>query len=292
MDILWSSAGICAIVFILFFALARHWQKVLQQQSLTIRRLSDRLRDLQEVIDPEFRRRLSESSPMPLDQVFHFTFRFSDRFWRHALQIGPADWDFVKQFGTFVGSVKLEKWRSHTEATVTEVLPEGSAARWQTRTIEFYPDAGNRQAETTLWELRLAPTNGTAERAPTLELFLCSHSLELRAKGTSRNFAAGNGHKKTWPQEDDDGLILRVPFDPELLAKFRGHDPAEALNGSHAEEGGRLHGSGWRAYYAYADEVLGIDWELRLRDLNKKAQWDRWKILESPVIPYSTSRRS
>lgn len=177
MDIVWSAAGICAIVFILFFALAQHWQKILRRQSLTIRRLSDRLRDLQEVVDPEFRRRLSESSPMPLDQVFHFTFRFSDRFWRDELQIGPADWDFVRQYGTFVGSVKLEKWRSHTEATVTEVLPEGSAARWQTRTIDFYPDPGNRYAEAALWELRLAPTNGSAERPPALELVLRANSL-------------------------------------------------------------------------------------------------------------------
>lgn len=86
-------------------------------------------------------------------------------------------------------------------------------------------------------------------------------------------------------------MILRVPLDTESLAKFRSHDPAEIMSGNQMEEGGRLHGSGWRAYYFHADEALGIEWELRLRDLNKKAQWDRWKILESPAISRSTPRR-
>lgn len=290
MDILWSAAGICAIVFVVFFALAQHWQRILRQQSLTIRRLSDRIRDLQEVVDPEFRR-LSESSPMPLDRVFHFTFRLGDHFWRQALNISAEDWQYVRAYGTFVGSVKLEMWRSHTEATVTEVLPEGSAAQWQTRIIDFYPDPANRNDGVTLWELRLAPTNGTAERAPSLELVLTPNSLELHSQRFScHGIPAENGHSASLKREKED-VIFKVPLDPEFLPKFRSHDRAEELSGDHLEDRARPHGSVWQAFYSHTDETIGVEWELRLRDLNKKAQWERWKILESPAIPHSAQRR-
>lgn len=144
MDILWAAVGIGAIVFFVFFALAQHWQKVLGQQSLMIRRLNDRLRDIQEMVDPEFRRRLSESSPMPLDQVFHFTFRFNERFWRDRLQIEARDRDFIQTYGTFVGSVKLEMWRSHTVATVVEVLPERARRDGKREPSIFIPTQRNR----------------------------------------------------------------------------------------------------------------------------------------------------
>ena len=124
MEILWVSAGVSAIVFVLFFTLAQHWHAIMRQQSWTIRNLAERVKDLEDVGDPEFRRRLGDSSPMPLEQVFHFSFRLSDCFWRDQLGIKSEDRDLIRASGSFVASVKLEYWRSHTVATVTEILSE------------------------------------------------------------------------------------------------------------------------------------------------------------------------
>ena len=60
MDILWPALAIAAIVAFVFYVLAQHWQRVLRQQAWTIRRLFERVRNLEEMADPEFRRRLSE----------------------------------------------------------------------------------------------------------------------------------------------------------------------------------------------------------------------------------------
>jgi len=41
----------------------------------------------------------------------------------------------------------------------------------------------------------------------------------------------------------------------------------------------------WDRFFAGRDDSIGIEWELRVRDLNKKAEWDRWKILEAAPGP-------
>lgn len=144
----------------------------------------------------------------------------------------------------------------------------------------------------TLWELRLAAANGTAERLPSLELLLGAHALELRGQ----RIASQNGameKTRSFGKEDRGELIFRVPLERSQLAEFRSHDPVDSTNGSsvYEESTTRLDGSSWRAYYAHVDEAAGVEWQLRLRDLSKKAQWERWKIMESPAIPYSASRK-
>ena len=182
MEILWPALGICAIVCVVFFALAQHWQQLLRRQSWTIQRLTDRVRELEEMDDPDFRRRLGESAPVPLEQVYNFSFRLNDHFWKHTLSLGEQDLKFVQSNGSFVGSIKLERWRSHTVATVAEILPESRAVQWQTRTLDFYPDPANGAEALNLWQLTLARPNGTALRLPSLELALRGNYLELAAR--------------------------------------------------------------------------------------------------------------
>jgi hypothetical protein len=297
MDILWPAIGIGVIVGFIFFVLAQHWRKVLAQYAWTIRRLTDRVRDLEDMTDPEFRRRLGEASPVPLEQVFTLTFRLDDRFWRDALHTTEENLRFIREFGSFVGSVKLDRWRSHMVATVVEVLPDRKETGWHMRSLDFYPDPAKPGRGLTLWELALVRMKFSTERPPSLELVLRENSIDLLghlapsesvgSNGNSGNGHGGNGHGGNGHGGDyEDVIFFRVPLDTNQLAEFRSHDPSnEGGNGNEA-------GTSWQAFYSGGDETLGIEWQLRLRDLKKKSLWDRWKILESaPPMPLDVGRR-
>jgi hypothetical protein len=47
MEILWPALGIAVIVVFVFYVLAQHWQRLLRQQNLTVRRLFDRVQSLE-----------------------------------------------------------------------------------------------------------------------------------------------------------------------------------------------------------------------------------------------------
>lgn len=288
MDILWPAIGIGIIVGFIFFVLAQHWRKVLGQHAWTIRRLTDRVRDLEDMTDPEFRRRLGEASPMPLEQVFTLTFRLNDRFWRDAVHMTDENLRFIHEFGSFVGSVKLDRWRSHIVATVAEVLPDRKETGWQMRSLDFYPDPAKPGRGLTLWELALVRTEFSTERPPSLELVLRENSIDLLGHLASWEGAGGNGngHGGSGHGGDyEDVVFFRVPLDTNQLAEFRSHDPSnEGGNGNEA-------GASWQAFYSGGDETLGIEWQLRLRDLKKKSLWDRWKILEPASMPLDVGRR-
>jgi hypothetical protein len=298
MEIIWPALGICAIVSVVFFALAQHWQQLLRRQSWTIQRLTDRVRELEEMDDPDFRRRLGESAPVPLEQVYNFSFRLTDHFWRHTLSLGEQDLKFVQANGSLVGSIKLERWRSHTVATVAEILPESKAVQWQTRTLDFYPDPASGAEALNLWQLALARPNGTAMRLPSLELALRGNFLELAAHrihfgngNGSSHAAASHAGGDTGISDDEESIILRVPLDTAKLAEFRSHDPASGVENGNGQAGTpaqNTNGSGpgnWQAFYSNHDENLGLDWQLWVRDLSKKAEWERWKIIETSAIP-------
>lgn len=296
MEILWPALGICAIVCVVFFALAQHWQQLLRRQSWTIQRLTDRVRELEEMDDPDFRRRLGESAPVPLEQVYNFSFRLNDHFWKHTLSLGEQDLKFVQSNGSFVGSIKLERWRSHTVATVAEILPESRAVQWQTRTLDFYPDPANGAEALNLWQLTLARPNGTALRLPSLELALRGNYLELAARlvhvgngNGSMRPPGGNSRGNATDSDDEETILLRVPLDAAKLAEFRSHDPARGVENGNGQAGTpaqNTNGSGnWQAFYSNHDENLGLEWQLWVRDLSKKAEWERWKIIETSAIP-------
>ncbi len=294
MDILWPAIGIGVIVGFIFFVLAQHWRQVLNQHAWSIRRLTERVRDLEDMADPEFRRRLGEASPMPLEQVFTLTFRLNDRFWHDAVHTTDENLRFIREFGSFVGSVKLDRWRSHTVATVAEVLPDRKESGWQMRSLDFYPDAAKPGCGLTLWELALVRTKFSTERPPSLELVLRDNSIDLLGhlapwEGSSGNGHSGNGHSAG---DYEDVVFFRVPLDTNQLAEFRSHDPSnEGGNGSETGAGPAPAGVSWQAFYSGCDETLGIEWQLRLRDLAKKSQWDRWKILEPASMPFGAGRR-
>jgi hypothetical protein len=278
-DILWPAIGICLIVCVVFYALARHWHRILQHQSWMVRKLAARVQLLEEMKDPQFRRRIGENAPPPLEQVFTFSFRLSERFWRTTLALTDEDWNFIRTYGSFVGSVKLECWRSHTVATITEVLPESKTARWETRSLDFYPDAGKATEELTLWELRLSPPNGSAVRPPSLELVLRRNALELCGRFPDTKSLNRNGETVA----DEEAGIFRVPLNATGLAQFRSQDPLEngdAMSEKTMSAGFNSAASSWRAFYSYVDETIGFEWQLWSRDLGKKAEWEHWKILE------------
>lgn len=287
MDILWTAVGIAVIVAFVFYVLAQHWQRLLRQQNWTIRRLFERVQSLEEMADPEWRRRLSDAVPVPLEQVFTLSFRLDDRFWHDAVRSTEDDLKFIREYGSFVGAVKLERWRSHTVATIAEVLPDRKATGWQTRALDLYPDPARNGDALSLWELALSRPGLSAERPPSLELLLRANSLELRGHLISAApDPSGNGHAAA--ADNGDVLFFRVPLDTAGLAEFRSHDPADSAgNGNGNAAGGEagVNGNSWQAFYSHHNEELGIEWQLRLRDLTRKSEWERWKILESVAMP-------
>jgi hypothetical protein len=293
MEILWPALGIAVIVVFVFYVLAQYWQRLLRQQSWTIRRLFERVQSLEELSDPEWRRKISEAAPVPLEQVFTFTFRLGDRFWRDAVGLSEDNLKFVHEYGSFVGAIKLERWRSHTVATITEVLPDRKATGWQTRALDFYSDPFKNGDTVSLWELALARPGPPAERTPSLELVLRANSLELRARFLpAAQVAPDNGNEAAG--ENGSAIFFCVPLDTAKLAEFRSHDPAlSANNGNgngHAVSGDpSVNGDSWQAFYSQQNEAAGFEWQLRLRDLTRKSEWERWKILESAAVPVASS---
>ena len=307
MEILWPAVAICAIVTFFFIILAQHWQRLLRHHAWTIHRLTERIRELEEMDDPGFRQRLSESSPVPLEQVYNFSFRLSEHFWTDTLPLSEDNLKFIRAHGSFVGSIKLERWRSHIVATVTEVLPESKTAQWHTRSLDFYPDSANGSDALKLWELSLARPNGTTIRSPYLELTLRENFVELSGHMISfsngnANSNGSNGHNSesgngSAANHHEGGPILfRVPLDTAKLAEFRSQDPSSGLENGigdpdpPASISGDMNGSNWQAFYSNRDEQLGVEWQLWLRDLSKKAEWERWKIIETTPIPLGNEK--
>ncbi len=295
MDILWPALGIIITVVFMFFVLAQHWHRLLRQQSRAIRHLSQRVQNLEDMADPELRRRLGDASPVPLEQVFTFSMRLGERFWRETARATEEDRKYVHEYGSFLASVKLERWRSHTVATVSEILPARKSAGLQTRTLDYYPNAAGDDA-LLLWELALARPAAAGLRPPSIELLLRGDALELRAAliwdSTEPN---GNGNSGA-PHDRQTGLLLHLPLDAVQLEEFRGNDAEHAGEEAHAGNGGngatrqRLNSASyWQALYSGTDEAHGIEWEMRLRDLGKKAEWERWHIWESGAIPVGRS---
>jgi hypothetical protein len=290
MELLWPALVFSVVAVFVFFVLAQRWGRILRHNKWTIRRLTERVHALEQIADPAWRRKLTEASPVPLERVYHFSFHFDDQFWRKTIRLSDADRQFIQQLGTVVGSVKLERWRSHTVATVTEVLPDRKSTGWQSRTLDFYSGSNGSGETLSLWELALTCPDASAVRPPTLELLLRSSAIELRGhlldlENPLRVSARGRGDLAG----DGEVLFFRVPLDPAELAEFRSHDPAEAAGSSgKAARASTFDGSSWQAFYSFRDEEAGIAWQLRLRDLTQKSEWEQWKILDSPAIPVPT----
>ncbi len=284
MDILWVALGLCVIVGFVFVILARHWQRLLAHQAWSIRRLTDRLHSLEEVADPNFRRRLDETAPSPLEQIYTFGLRLSDRFWQNTLETTELQLAFIREHGNFLGSVKIERWRSHTVLTVTELLPQSKSASWQTRSFDIFPESSNGARPLTLWEMPLAEAeaNSATGRVPTIELRWRDSELELCA--LQNRHATNEDDVITLVPEER--ILLCLPLDPSRLEPFRkahesGQDETTADFEKAPGNGHNSNGHQFMVCYGSEDDDTGIAWHLWLRDLVRRSEWDRWKIVEA-----------
>lgn len=276
MDIVWTALGICVLVGFVFYVLALYWQRLLTKHSYAIKDLAARVQALEEMEDPNFRRKIGDSAPSPLEQVITFGFRLGDRFWE-ALEALPEEIAYVKAYGKFLGSVKIEQWRSHSVATIYEVLPQNKSAEWASRTIDVYSSTTSGAAEpVTLWELPLAASAEYApEPVPSLELRLMDNALELRAAHGRFDFARGNGAAAHL----DEFVFFHIPLDAARLGEYRRLETEDPCDSSSAQTPASPADS-WIAYFAHHDERGGVDWQLCIRDLIRKEEWERWKVWE------------
>ena len=218
-----------------------------------------------------------------------FGLRLSDRFWRETLETSEAQRAFIREHGNFLGSVKIERWRSHTVLTVTELLPQSKSASWETRTFDIFPEAANDRQFVTLWEMPLAEAKAAAAtgRVPTIELRWNDAMLQLCAVNDLR--AAGAEDVIAFAPEER--VLLSVPLDPARLEQFRAaheadSDSEDGSGGNGAGEsvsGNGVHSNGhqFTSFYGADDDAAGIEWHLCLRDLARRSDWDRWKIVET-----------
>jgi hypothetical protein len=276
MDIVWTGLGICILVGFVFYVLALYWQRLLTKHSYAIRDLAMRVQALEEMEDPNFRKKIGDSAPSPLEQVITFGFRLGERFWEGALQAQAEEVAYVKAYGKFLGSVKIERWRSHSVVTVYEVLPQSKSAEWESRSIDVYSSGGGSAEPVTLWELPLAASAEYApEPAPGLELRLVDNALELRAAHGRFDSAKGNGAVARL----DEFVFFRIPLDAAQLGEYRKQETEDARGPEETQPSGQLADS-WMSYFANHDERCGIDWQLCIRDLTRKEEWERWRVWE------------
>jgi hypothetical protein len=280
MELVWTALGICVIVGFVFFVFAQYWQRLLLHHSRAIRELSERVQALEAMDDPALRQRISDSAPSPLEQVFTFGLRLEEKFWKETLHASAQEIAYVKANGRFLGSVKIERWRSHSVVTVSEIQPQSKSAEWTSRSIDVYSGKGpDGMGPVTLWELPLAPNaKFVPEAAPCLELRLDENALELCALHGRFGLPHGNGGGS--PEEEY--AFFRLPLDAAQLGEFRRAeaDDMEALEGSASGQPLPGAGNSWIAYFAHRDERRGVDWQLCIRDLGKKEEWERWKVWE------------
>jgi len=272
MDILWAAMAICAIVSVVFYVLAVSWQRTLRSQAGAIRTLVQRLEAFEEMENPVMRRKISELMPPPLEKVCILSFRLSDAFWRDTAGLTEAQIRHIHEHGTFVGSVKIETWRSHVAVTLRELPPRSQSSGWQARTVDVY--ATESDSGTVLWELDLDPKLALPTRKPpTLDLRYEKKAIVLAMTCLAKEALVGISNGE--PTEEK--IVFRVPLDDDQLVPFRvAETDVEAGLETGKEEGTSIES------FACQDERQGIDWQLRVRDFGGSVSSGRWTVLESP----------
>lgn len=279
MEILWVGLGISAVVGFVFYIMASQWARLLKSHSKAIRFLSQRIQALEEMEDSRLRQRMDDSAPSPLEKVYIFSFQLSDRFWSETIGATAGQMRYVREQGKFLGSAKIERWRSHVTVTLTELLPQSQSAGWQTRTVDIYPGK-EIQGAAILWELHLEPPVNSAllNKHQALELRYEDEMLVLRAR--QEGIAAKSNGSATVSER----IIFHVPLDVDLLSDYRVTEE-EDIQDSERDANEELaprdaNADSWLAFYQFQDEKLGVDWQLCLRDLVRRDAWEQWKIVE------------
>jgi hypothetical protein len=273
MDILWLSIGVCLVVGFLFFVFARYWQAVLAAHARTIWRLSQRVRALEAMENPDFRQRIQLAAPLPLEHVCSFVFQLKDDFWQNTLHATAEEMAFIKRHGSFLGSVKIEQWRSHSVATVYEVLPHSPGGDWRIRSIDVYPTEGDGNP-VTLWELPLGVNQqGSLELPPALELRMEDGRLQLCAL-YGRFGCEYHDDGQVVPLREN--LYFDLPLDAARLAAFsKVEEPTAA--GALLESRSKTPG----ALFEHSDEQRGLEWRVCIRDLQRRREPSGWKTWEA-----------
>lgn len=170
--------------------------------------------------------------------------------------------------------VKIKRWRGHSVVSVTELLPESRLAGWQTRRLDVFSGDSSRPEALTVWELPLERGHDSADRPAALELSRRGNSIVLLR--TQAEISSGNGSSNSGPEEES--ILFRVPLDTARLAEFRSHEPLPNGQPSTANGYSRL------VSYSREDDNLGFEWQLSVRDLSRKSEWENWKLLDSAPI--------
>lgn len=270
MDILWAAMAICAIVSVVFYVLAISWQRTLRNQAAAIRTLVQRLEAFESMEDPVMRRKISELMPSPLEEVSILSFRLSDGFWRNTAGLTEAQIRHIHEQGTFVGSVKIETWRSHVTVTLRELPPHTQSSGWQTRTVDIYETGSD--AGTVLWELDLEPAlTLSTRRHATLELRYENKTVVLAMRHAMKQ-ARTEIAKGENPEER---IVFRIPLKTEQLVEFRMPETDRGTGTEGGKEEDTSVGS-----FAFQDEQQGVDWQLRLRSFERRISSGHWTIVE------------
>jgi len=89
---------------------------------------------------------------------------------------------------------------------------------------------------------------------------------------------ARNSRRRPADSNPPDDLHFTIPLDRAMLALHRSPEPAAEGPSSAATSDPECT---WKAFYSFHDEARGIEWQLWMQDLTRKAEWERWKILEA-----------
>lgn len=277
MDVLWAAVAICAIVSLVLYVLAASWQRMLRSHARAIRDLLGRIEALESMEDPFVRSRMGRLAPLPLEQVHILSFRLSERFWRDTLGATEQQIRHVHEHGTFLGSVKMEVWRSHMAITLRELLPQSKSAGWQTRSLDVYDGE-----PTVLWELCLgAAAPVPLADAPSLQLRYENHSVILAARARTRPSSRDSMNKE--PAEES--IVFRIPLEAHELHAFRARE-AERRNDPHGADApgdpASLRADPALASFSHQDERQGVDWQLHIRELNGRTSSQQWTMISPP----------
>ena len=72
-----------------------------------------------------------------------------------------------------------------------------------------------------------------------------------------------------------------MPLDQARLQPFRQSKESEQDGIAAVFGNGSSNGHEFMALYSSEDDATGIEWHLWVRDLVKRSEWDRWKIVEA-----------
>jgi hypothetical protein len=234
--------------------------------------LERRVRALEEMSGGprDFRHRIRDLAPMPLQRVYEFSFWTTDQFWRDTLKATREEIEYANENGTRLHSVRIEEWRSHSIAKVVETPLKGPVSYdstrriylHPTRSIDLYPTADWHWEGVTLWEQPLGP----AEREhmgwfPRLELRLQGGRLQLSA--IEGRF--GRSPRLNTREPRDENVFFDVPLEGSKLRAFK--SPDREANFQCADPG--YQATLELADYAHEDPLRGLGWALRIHDFQK-----------------------